>query len=167
MKNAVKYLAVDAGMRYGTCIRLDGATSYTIYALAVVAVSEGGVVGVYTEGGATKMTRDEFVEYARTIELSMYETHPAEICIVDGAARPHCGKIVHVTKTPVEGSLVTPWGYVSGDIEINIRDVIALNHLAHRYASELAAMLWTQIQRRLACTTPYGAHPALEHSLFV
>lgn len=164
-----RYLAVDAGMRYGPCVRLDGSVAYTIYALAVVATTERDILDIYTEVNITKMTKDKFVTYARSVEEAMFEKHAdrVETCIVDGVMYPpSCRRIIQLSKSPITGAIVTPYGFVRGAMAEEVKNIIALNNLAHRYANEYAAMLWRELQRRHACVVPYGSHPALEYSLF-
>ncbi|MEM1888506.1 MAG: hypothetical protein QXY12_07115 [Pyrobaculum sp.] len=164
-----RYLAIDAGIRYGTCVKLDGSRGFTIYAVAVAAVTERGLLDVLTDHGITSIDRQSFVEYVRGLEAAMFEKHldAAETCIVDGTAAPPCRRVINVAKAPADGAVVTPWGYVRGAEPAEVRNVVALNGLAHKYAYELAAVLWRRVQQAYACSTPYGAHPALEYSLFV
>ena len=164
-----RYLAVDAGARYGTCVKLDGSRGYTIYAVAVVAATEQGVLDVYTESGVTALGRERFVEYVRDLELAMYEKYAdvAEACVVDGAAELPCRRVVNVAKAPIPGAVLTPWGYVRGANINEIHNIIALNSLAHKYAFELAALLWRRVQSVYTCVTPRGSHPVLDYSLFV
>lgn len=164
-----KYLAVDSGMRYGTCVRLDGSTVFTLYALATIALIEKGILDIYIESGSTRMSRDDFVEYAKSVEEAMFEKHAdkVEACIVDGVMYPpSCRRIIQLSKSPIAGAVITPHGFIRGAAPEEIRNVIALNNMAHRYANEYAAMLWRELQRRHACIVPYGSHPALEYSLF-
>lgn len=164
-----RYLAVDAAMRYGTCIKLDGSVAYTAYALAAVAVSEHGIIDVYEEYGTTAMDRDAFVEYAKAVEEAMFEKHAAsaETCVVDGPTTPPCRRVVNVKKSGAPQGVTTPWGFINGAEADELQTVVALNNLAHRYANEVAQLLWRRLQQELACIPPYGSHPALEYSLFV
>ena len=165
-----RYLAVDSGMRYGTCVKLDNSAAFILYALAVIAVTERGILDAYTESGITNMSKDDFVDYVKSVEDVMFEKYAddVEVCVVDGISKPPCRRVIHLSKSPIESAVVTPYGFIRGITkEDKIENIIALNNLAHRYANEYAAMLWHGLQRRYTCVVPYGSHPALEHSLFV
>mgnify|MGYP001770790470 CR=1 FL=1 len=164
-----RYLAVDSGMRYGTCVKLDNSAAFILYALAVVAVTEKGILDIYAEGGATKMNREEFTDYVESVEEAMFEKYinDVDVCIVDGLKAPACRRVVQLSKSPISDAIMTPYGFIRGATPEEIRNVAVLNNLAHRYANEYAALLWHGLQRRYTCVVPYGAHPALEYSLFV
>lgn len=164
-----RYLAVDTAMRYGTCIRLDGAKSYTIFTIVSVAVTEMGIIDVYTEFGTTNISKEEFVDYAKSVEYFMFEKHGnnTEICIVDGTAMPAlCKSVVNVAKSPIKDSEIAYDLFVRNAKAEDINNIITLNKLAHKEANKIASLLWSYLQRKYSCTVPFGSHPVLERSLF-
>ncbi len=160
-------IAVDAGVRITKCYSYFSRTIEQIGIVAIVVVSDSGLVDkliISTSDPDTKPYEEELVRYYSRF----YST-----CIFDGLPTQICQKNIGVIKTgnPAKGwQCVTAGPYaVCADFELDdetIKRAIKLNSAVHKLAYDIAkaAFRYELLKRR--CIVAEGVHPIPELSYF-
>jgi hypothetical protein len=156
-------VAVDSAVRHALCVRLTDKEPLQLYAVAAVAVTDGGdVEAVYhTAAGGEEEAREHMELFEEALLEWLGYGH---ICVVDGYRdAPSCTRIIRVIKSgrPPPGAVATLQGYIVGANPEEVEKAAALNALAHAFANELVAVLWRQWRVENSCVVPRGAHPAM------
>ncbi len=167
MTAASGMIAVDAGVRLTRCYSFTDSTIKEIGVVAVVAVTDRGLVDkliFMTTNPDTRPYEEELVRYYS----SQYKT-----CIYDGTPTRICERNIGVIKTGrfLEGwkcLTVGPYA-VCSDYDLNetlVKAAIKLNAIAHRYAYDTAKHVFRYMLLRHRCIMAEGVHPIPELSYF-
>jgi hypothetical protein len=167
MSVANSMVAVDAGMRIAKCFSYIDSTIKEIGVVAVVAVTDRGIVDRLIILSTDPDTRPYEEELARHYS-SQYKT-----CVYDGIPAKICERNIGIIKTGrvVEGwrcMLVGPYAVCSDKQvdEVLVKTAIKLNAVAHRYAYDIAKHVFRYMLLRHRCITAEGIHPVPELSYF-
>jgi len=167
MTAASGMIAVDAGVRLTRCYSFTDSTIKEIGVVAVVAVTDRGLVDKLIFTSTNPDTRPYEEELVRHYS-SQYKT-----CIYDGIPTRICERNIGIIKNGkvLEGwrcLLVGPYA-VCSDHEVDealIKAAIKLNAVAHRYAYDTAKHVFRYMLLRHRCIMAEGVHPIPELSYF-
>ena len=167
MTVADSMVAIDAGVRIARCFSYTDFTIKEIGVVAVVAVSDRGIIDRLIFMSTNPDTRPYEEELARYYS-SRYKT-----CIYDGIPTRICERNIGIIKT---GRLLEGWKCltvgpyaVCSDYDLNetlVKAAIKLNAVAHRYAYDTAKHVFRYMLLRHRCIMAEGVHPIPELSYF-
>jgi hypothetical protein len=167
MTAASGMIAVDAGVRLTRCYSFTDSTIKEIGVVAVVAVTDRGLVDklIFTSTNPDTRPYEE--------ELVRHYSRRYKTCIYDGIPTRICERNIGIIKNGkvLEGwrcLLVGPYA-VCSDHEVDealVKVAIKLNAVAHRYAYDTAKHVFRYMLLRHRCIMAEGVHPIPELSYF-
>jgi hypothetical protein len=160
-------VAIDAGVRIAKCFSYTDSTIKEIGVVAVVAVTNRGLVDklVFTSTNPDTRPYEE--------ELVRHYSRRYKTCIYDGIPTRICERNIGIIKNGkvLEGwrcLLVGPYAVCSNHEvdEALIKAAIKLNAVAHRYAYDTAKHVFRYMLLRHRCIMAEGVHPIPELSYY-
>jgi hypothetical protein len=167
MTAASGMVAVDAGVRITRCFSYIDSTIKEIGVVAIVAVTDRGLIDkliLLTTDPETRHYEEELARhYAQQYDTCVFDGVPSRICKRNMGVIKN-GRVLEGWKCLLAGPYVLCSDYEVG--EALVKAAIKLNAVAHRYAYDTAKHVFRYMLLRHRCIMAEGVHPIPELSYF-